>query len=217
MSITAQLWLLVIMGFFMGMLPFAYFIFRDPDLRTLFINSLPIVGGWPIGIIADESARLKFITGKIENGIFQAKKHAFKIAPSFVYRTLGVSTIIGYTGFGGAINLIMPKFAENIKIKDNPGELVSEQITIPKTASVSLHQIRKIMEQNLPSSTLKEVEILTKAKAKAGTIDQAKIIVFVSTLLIVGAIAVYILSMAAAQGGGGISLGGLGFPGGISP
>jgi len=215
MSITAYLYLLVIMGFFMGMLPFAYFIFRDPDLKTLFINSLPF-RGYPLAIVANEVGKIRFMTGKIENGIFQAKKHAFKVAPSFVYRTLGVSAIIGYTGFGGAINLIMPKFAEKVEVKDNPGELVVNDIKIPAVASVSIHQIRKLMEQNLPSSTLKEVEILTKAKAKAGMQDTTKVIVFVTTLLVVGAIAVYILSMAAAQGGG-ISFGGLGFPGGISP
>lgn len=216
MSINAYLWMLVIMGFFMGMLPFAYFVFRDPDLRTLFINSLPIVGGWPIGIVADEGGRLRLMKGKIEKGIFQAKKHAFKIAPAFVYRFAGVSGIIGYTGFGGAINLVMPKLAENTKVKDNPGELVTEAITIPSTASVSLHEIRKIMEQNLPSSTLGEVEMMAKAKAKAGMFDSTKVIVFVTTLIIVGCIGIYILSLAATQGGGGgISLGGLGFPGGI--
>ncbi|MBW2632097.1 MAG: hypothetical protein JRC90_10160 [Deltaproteobacteria bacterium] len=216
MSTTAYLWLLVIMGFFMGMLPFVYFIFREPTLKTLFVNSLPIVGGKSIGIVADESGCLRLIRGKIENGIFQAKKHAFNVIPDHIYRFMGEPTIIGYTGFGGAINLVMPKAAENIKVKDNPGELVSEEITIPSTATVGLHHIRKIMEQNLPSSTLKEVELMTKAKAKAGMENYGKWIMYIVTLLITGAIAVYILSLAAAQGGG-VSMPSLPHPGGIIP
>lgn len=221
-----------------GMMFIVLYALAPSSARTLFKARWFAKG--PLAIVADRFGRLRIYVARVEDNLLKVSKDlAFKTVPNAIYRLDSNQAILAYTGFGGAINLILPawvqKFRESNeetistnphpkKFKDimgkiNPSDkegikaMEDIEVDIPETATVDLALITSLMLQNTPAELLPLYQAIVKARAKAGTIDFNKIMAFatIAMVLMFGLVlAIYIFN---SMGGGGGGLPSIPIPG----
>lgn len=110
---------------------------------------------------------------------------------------------------GQTVRKMVPKMTEEEHLK-------KIEINTPCYALVAASDVLGLVRESLPPEMLKYLELAYQAKGKAGQIDWMKFAMPIMFLLIVAAIAVYIMSLG---GGGGINVGlpSMGVPSGVMP